>query len=83
VNTAGARAMVEGYREVAGALPPLAPATFRGTAISLANYVYGQVMTALGATGEEEHRFAERSVRHLLAHLPGRDTFDLIVSAAR
>jgi Ser/Thr protein kinase RdoA (MazF antagonist) len=83
VNTAGARAMAEGYREVAGALPALSPVAFRGTAISLANYVYGQVMTALSATGAEEQRYAERSVRHLLAHLPTPHTFDLLLTALR
>ena len=69
VNIAGARALVEGYRETAGSLPALDLAMFRGAVTSLANYVSGQIEYALAADGEDR-RYADRSVRHLLTHLP-------------
>lgn len=77
VNVAGARALVAGYREVAGSLPPLSEAMFRGTATSLANYVAGQVEQALSTDDREDHR----TVTHLLTHLPSRQTFTDLLSA--
>jgi Ser/Thr protein kinase RdoA (MazF antagonist) len=81
VNAAAARAMAAGYREVAGALPPLELAMFRGTAVSLSNYTSGQVAAALEADGEQAQRFADRNIRHLLGHLPRRRTFELLLAA--
>jgi Ser/Thr protein kinase RdoA (MazF antagonist) len=81
INVAGARALVEGYRAEAGGAPPLDLAAFRGTAISLGNYLSGQVWLALRAEGEEEQRFADRNVGHLLTHLPTRPTFERLLSA--
>jgi hypothetical protein len=46
-------------------------AMFRGAVTSLANYVAGQVDFALSAV-DEDRRYADRSVRHLLTHLPTR-----------
>jgi hypothetical protein len=82
INAAGARALVGGYRARAGALPELSLDTFRGTAIGLLNYVSGQVHLALAATTEEDQRYADRNVRHLLTHLPGRETFERVLTAA-
>lgn len=70
VNAAGARAMVDGYRSRAGTLPPLELATFRGATVSLVNYVWGEVDQALTAWEGEDKRHADRSVQHLLSHLP-------------
>jgi Ser/Thr protein kinase RdoA (MazF antagonist) len=78
VNVAGARALLRGYAEVAGGLPPVSEAMFRGTATSLANYVAGQVELAL-TTGDE---YADRTVRHLLTHLPNRAAFDTLLAVA-
>jgi Ser/Thr protein kinase RdoA (MazF antagonist) len=75
VNAAGVRAMVEGYRAVAGRLPRLDLSAFSGAATSLANYLCGEVRQAWAATGGEERRYADRSVRHLLSHLRTRSTF--------
>ena len=82
VNRAGARALVDGYRSRAGALPPLGPGSFRGAVTGLANYVSGQVHGALAANDEQERRFADRSVRHLLAHLPTRATLEHLLAVA-
>lgn len=81
VNVAGAGAMVAGYRAVAGAVPQLDLAAFRGTATGLVNYVAGQVEVALEAPDGEDRRYADRSVRHLLAHLPTRASFDRLLDA--
>ena len=47
----------------------------------------GNVRTGAGgqliATGEEEIRFTDRNVRHLLTHLPTRETFEQILDAVR
>lgn len=80
VNTAGARAMVEGYRAVAGGLPELDVSMFRGAVTGLANYVFGQVEYALAAHGEDR-RFADRSVRHVLTHLPTLATLEELLAA--
>lgn len=82
VNRAGARALVDGYRSRAGSLPPLRLGMFRGAVTGLANYVSGQVHGALAAAGDEERRYADRSVRHLLAHLPTRATLERLLEAA-
>ena len=70
VNAAGARAMINGYRRACEFPPPLDITTFRGTAIGLANYVAGEIDRALKTDNEEDQRHADRSVQHLLAHLP-------------
>jgi aminoglycoside phosphotransferase (APT) family kinase protein len=82
INAAAARALVDGYRARAGSLPPLSLATFRGCAIALQNYVAGQVDMALNAGGEEDVRYNDRNVRHLLTHLPSRATFEQVLDAA-
>jgi hypothetical protein len=79
VNEVGARALLHGYREVAGDLPPISEAMFRGTATSLANYVAGQVEQAL-AGADPEH---DRSIRHLLTHLPGPSAFATLIRLAK
>ncbi|MDG4797737.1 phosphotransferase [Micromonospora sp. WMMD1082] len=87
VNVAGARALVDGYRATAGTLPPLELASFRGAVTSLANYVFEQVRGALAAHGDEDRRYADRSVAHLLSQLPTRAVLhqlvDVAVTAAR
>lgn len=82
VNTAGARAMVEGYRATAGTLPELDMTMFRGAVTGLANYVFGQVEHAMAATGEDR-RLADRGVRHLLTHLPTLATLEELLTAVR
>lgn len=82
VNAAGARALVDGYRARAGSLPPLSVDTFRGAATGLLNYVAGQVGVALAAGGEQDGRYAERNMRHLLTHLPSRTTYQQVLDAA-
>jgi aminoglycoside phosphotransferase (APT) family kinase protein len=82
INASGARALVEGYRRRAGSLPALSPDTFRGAATGLQNYVAGQVNWALNATGTHDQRYADRSVRHLLTHLPSVQTYERVLDAA-
>jgi hypothetical protein len=82
VNATGARALVDGYRARAGSLPPLSLDTFRGTATALQNYVSGQIDLALNARGEEDVRYTDRNVRHLLTHLPSRATFERVLDVA-
>jgi phosphotransferase family enzyme len=81
INAAGARALLEGYREKAGALPELSLATFRGSATALMNYVAGQVDRALDAAGDQDSRHFDRTVRHLLTHLPSRATYEQLLTA--
>jgi aminoglycoside phosphotransferase (APT) family kinase protein len=82
VNAAGARALVEGYRAQAVQVPPLDLTAFSGAATSMANYVYGEVSRALAAGDDEERRHADRSVGHLLAHLPTCVTFERLLDVA-
>lgn len=82
INAAGARALLEGYRERAGSLPALTLDTFRGAATGLQNYVAGQVGRALDAAGTDDERYADRSVRHLLTHLPSAETYGRVLDAA-
>jgi aminoglycoside phosphotransferase (APT) family kinase protein len=82
INAAGARALLEGYRAQAGSLPALSLGAFRGAATSLLNYVAGQVHLALNARGQEDKMDADRSVRHLLAHLPSQGTYERVLDAA-
>ncbi|MEG3637560.1 phosphotransferase [Micromonospora palythoicola] len=82
VNVAGARALLDGYRATAGTLPPLDLAAFRGAVTSLANYVFGQVDAALEAADDEERRYADRSVAHLLTHLPTRAVLEQLLDVA-
>jgi hypothetical protein len=56
--------------------------TFRGAAIGLQNYVAGQVDRALDAAGTDDERYAGRSVRHLLTHLPSAETYERVLDAA-
>lgn len=83
VNAAGARAMVEGYRETAGGLPVLDMDMFRGVVTGLANYVFGLVEYAMEAQDNEDRRFAERSVRHVLAHLPTLAVLERLLDVVR
>jgi Ser/Thr protein kinase RdoA (MazF antagonist) len=69
VNVTCAHAMLRGYEQVAGSIPPLSMASFRGAAMNLANYAAEQVQQALDARPGDERRLAERSVRHLLTGL--------------
>jgi hypothetical protein len=82
VNAAGARALLEGYRERAGWLPALTLDTFRGAATGLQNYVAGQIGQALEASGTDDGRYADRSLRHLLTHLPSAETYERVLDAA-
>ncbi|MEE6263073.1 phosphotransferase [Plantactinospora sonchi] len=82
VNTVGARALVDGYRDIAGTLPDLDLTMFRGAVTSLANYVSGQVRYALAARDPEDRRYADRSVTHLLSHLPTRSTLERLLDVA-
>lgn len=79
----GARAMLDGYRSVAGTLPRLDLPMFRGAVISLANYVWGQVDYALSASSEADRQHGNRSVRHLLGGLPTRTDLERLVELAR
>lgn len=72
--------MVDGYRQVAGDVPDLGLASFSGAATALVNYVSGQVEWALYTPAGEDRHFADRSVRHLLANLPSRATYERILS---
>ena len=81
VNAFGARAMVEGYRAEAGRLPRLDLTAFSGAATSFGNYAAGEIRRALDARGGEDSRHADRSVRHLLASLPTRATFERLLDA--
>lgn len=82
VNAVGVRALVDGYRARAGALPPLCLDSFRGHATGLLNYVAGEVDVALHADTADEQRYADRNVRHLLTHVPSRTTYEQILAAA-
>jgi Ser/Thr protein kinase RdoA (MazF antagonist) len=81
INAAGARALAAGYRDVAGSLPALDLAAFRGAVNSLANYVSGQIHVALDAKTDEDRRYADRNMRHLLTHLPTRATLERLLDA--
>ncbi|MBB4912397.1 phosphotransferase [Actinophytocola algeriensis] len=83
VNIAGARALVDGYHATAGTVPALDLAAFRGAVTGLMNYVTGQVEYALAATDDEDRRYADRSVRHLLSHLPTRAALEQLLVVAR
>jgi Ser/Thr protein kinase RdoA (MazF antagonist) len=82
INAAGARALLGGYQEQAGALPALSLDSFRGAATGLQNYLAGQVGRALDAAGTDDERYADRSVRHLLTHLPSAQTYERVLDAA-
>ncbi|MBZ2195370.1 aminoglycoside phosphotransferase family protein [Occultella gossypii] len=91
VNLAGARALVEGYASVADGVPHLDEAAFRGFAMSMCNYVGGQVdaaleahraaMTTAGRSEAAERDFTARSVTHLLTHLTRRSAFVRLLEA--
>jgi hypothetical protein len=82
INAAAARALVDGYRARAGSVPPLNLSAFRGVATALQNYLAGQIDLALNSDGEEDARYTDRNVRHLLTHLPSRATFEQVLAAA-
>ncbi|WP_155373455.1 hypothetical protein [Catellatospora vulcania] len=48
----------------------------------LLNYVAGQADAALSAQGEQETRYADRNMRHLLTHLPSWTTYERVLDAA-
>jgi len=81
VNAAGARALVDGYRVKAGDVPDLDVSSFRGAVTSLANYVAGEVGTALELPPGEDRRYADRSVTHVLTHLPTPTTLEHLLRA--
>ncbi|MFC7241992.1 hypothetical protein ACFQO7_05805 [Catellatospora aurea] len=82
INVAAARALVDGYRARAGSLPSLSVDSFRGAATGLLNYVAGQADVALAAQGEQDQRYADRNMRHLLTHLPSPTTYQQVLDAA-
>lgn len=79
-NDAAARALAGGYRERAGGLPELDLAAFRGHATGLLNYLGGLVGMVLAdeATPGSD---VDRSVAHLLAHLPTTATYGRLLAA--
>ena len=79
ISAPAARALLDGY----GGTPPLSLDSFRGAAIAMRNYVSGQVHVALSAEGAEDARFADRNIRHLLTHLPSRETYEQLLDAVR
>lgn len=81
INRAAALAMVDGYRTVTGTLPPIGIDSFHGAAISLVNYLNGLIGDALNEPAEERRALANRSVHHLLTHMPTRSTFEQILEA--
>ncbi|NEE01945.1 phosphotransferase enzyme family protein [Phytoactinopolyspora halotolerans] len=83
VNSSAVRALTDGYRSTAGSLPALDMGMFRGTVIGLGNYVYEQIEWALTSREDEDRRHADRSVSHLLSHLPTRATFERILGEVR
>jgi Ser/Thr protein kinase RdoA (MazF antagonist) len=82
VNEAGARALLDGYRERAGWVPPLDMAMFRGAITSWLNYALGLAEAALDAKDAEDRRFLDRSMRHLFSSPPSRATFERLLRAA-
>ncbi|MFV2085909.1 hypothetical protein [Micromonospora sp. LOL_021] len=70
-----AKELLAGLRDVDPA------ATLADAATGLGNYIYEQVEAALAAGTTEEQRYADRSVRHLLAHLPTRTTLERLLDA--
>jgi Ser/Thr protein kinase RdoA (MazF antagonist) len=82
INAKGAQALLAGYRERAGTVPELSLDGFRGHATSLQNYVAGEIGSALDASREQDIRFTDRNVRHLLTHLPSRATYEQVLAAA-
>jgi Phosphotransferase enzyme family len=78
-NAAGARALVEGYRSVAGSLPPLDLAMFRGAISGFLNFAYGQVEMALDPRDADDRWHADRSVRHLLSNPASRATLEQLL----
>lgn len=82
VNAAGARALVQGYRAQAGSVPDLNLAAFRGHAMSIVNYLDGLVYAATESSNVDDRHHADRSVRHLLAHLPSRTAYERLLDAA-
>jgi len=71
----------DGCRARAGGLPELRLGTFRGSATGLRDHVSGQVHGALAAEGVEERILADRTIRHLLAHLPSQATYRRLLQA--
>lgn len=82
VNAAGVLALVRGYQSEAGSLPSMDIAAFRGHAIGLVNYLDGLIYEATECPNMDDRDHADRSVRHLLAHLPSRATYELLLDTA-
>ncbi len=72
VSTAGAHAMIDGYRSEASVLPPLDMTMFSSGVAAWLNYLFSQIAAALAASQADDQRQLHRSVRHLLAHAPSR-----------
>ncbi|AGL18540.1 hypothetical protein L083_5030 [Actinoplanes sp. N902-109] len=53
---------------VAGVVPPPSLESFRGRATALQNYVHGQIRLTLAAHSEEDIRFTDRTIHHVLTH---------------
>ncbi|MEU2199580.1 phosphotransferase [Isoptericola sp. NPDC019482] len=80
VNDAAAAALTEGYRARAGGLPALDLAAFRGSATGLLNYLdglAGEVLAGHAGPGSD----VDRSVAHLLTHLPTPRTYERLLDA--
>lgn len=80
VNAAGVRALIQGYRAEAGSLPPIDIASFRGHAIAIMNYLDGLIYAATESPNMDDREHADRSVRHLLAHLSSRATYERLLA---
>jgi Ser/Thr protein kinase RdoA (MazF antagonist) len=81
-NVVGARAMADGYRDVAGNLPQLSLGTFRGAVTGWLNYAYDQVNLALNGGDADDREFAARDVPDLLAHPPTSTKLQRLLDAA-
>ena len=82
VNSAGARAMIDGYRSEAGSIPALDLSPFRGAITSWLNYAYGQSAEALHAGDAQDRRHTARSMRHLLSHLQSAADLERLLDVA-
>ncbi|MEQ4209317.1 hypothetical protein ABN028_30910 [Actinopolymorpha sp. B17G11] len=66
-NPGTARALVAGYRDRAGAVPPLDLSSFWLTITAHLNWTYDQFCTARGAIGDEKRAYVEAEVQQLIA----------------
>jgi hypothetical protein len=72
LSAGAATALLDAYRDQSGHLPALDATSFSASVSGWLNYVYGQICGALDAKGDEDHRYMERHVRHILVHAPTR-----------